>query len=218
MVTVATANGLFIMTRFPEPGCTKTRLIPALGADGAAQLQRQMTEYLLARFQPLRPVCQLRLEVHFAGGSARQMAQWLGDRVHLRPQAAGNLGQRISHAFEQGFATGLERILMVGSDCPGIGKDQIVRSLDQLDRHDLVIGPAEDGGYYLIGLKAPQPELFEAISWGQSCVFAETMAIAERRRLSVALLDPLPDIDRPEDLPLWEAYSGSASSRPQVRL
>lgn len=205
MATVTTANGLFIMTRFPEAGRTKTRLIPALGAEGAAQLQRQMTEYLLTRFQRLRHSCQLRLEVHFTGGSAAQMTHWLGDHVRLKPQCPGHLGQRLSHAFEQGFGIGLERILMVGSDCPGIGKTQIVQALNRLDTHDVVLGPAEDGGYYLVGLKAPQPELFERISWGQSCVLDQTVAIAARHDLSVSLLSPLPDIDRPEDLHLWEA-------------
>lgn len=210
MITVTPANGLFVMTRFPEPGRTKTRLIPALGAEGAAQLQRQMTEYLLNRFQNLRPSCQLAVEVHFAGGSPEQMISWLGRQVLLRPQCSGNLGQRLIYAFEQGFAAGLERILVVGSDCPGIGEAQLAQALTQLNSHDVVLGPAEDGGYYLIGLKGPQPKLFESISWGQSCVLDQTVAIAVRRNLSVSLLTSLPDIDRPEDLHLWEATRQAA--------
>ncbi|PSN17099.1 hypothetical protein C7271_19495 [filamentous cyanobacterium CCP5] len=207
-----TVAGLFLMTRFPEAGRTKTRLIPALGDEGAAQIQRQMTEYLVARFQRLRHSCQLGLEVHFAGGSLDQMVHWLGDRVCLIPQCSGHLGQRLHHAFEQGFIAGHRRILMVGSDCPGIGEAHISRALTQLDSHDVVLGPAEDGGYYLVGLKAPQPRLFESISWGQSCVLEETMAIATRHDLSVSLLDSLPDVDRPEDLPVWEAACRGAST------
>jgi len=197
-----------MVTRFPEPGRTKTRLIPALGAEGAAQLQRQMTQYLLTR---LRQVChrhQVTLEIHFTGGTLAQMLDWLGHQILLKPQCDGDLGQRLGYIFEQGFATGLNRILVIGSDCPGIGDGEVSQALTQLETHDLVLGPAEDGGYYLIGLRTPQPQLFEAISWGQSCVLQETIAIATAHRLSLSLLRPLPDIDRPEDLKLWESYSG----------
>lgn len=215
----ATSNaGLFMVTRFPQPGRTKTRLIPVLGPEGAAQLQRQMTEYLLERFQRVCRVHRLVLEVHFTGGTSTQMLNWLGSHVSLKPQCQGDLGQRLSHAFERGFAAGLRRVLMVGSDCPGIGNQQILQALTQLETHDVVLGPAEDGGYYLIGLKAPQPRLFESISWGQSCVLQQTIAIATRHRLSVSLLDPMSDIDRPEDLPLWAAYADDLSSSPHARL
>ncbi len=217
-MAVTTKAGLFMVTRFPQPGRTKTRLIPALGPEGAAQFQRQMTEHLLKRFQRVCCHHQLTLEVHFTGGTPAQMLNWLGHQVVLRPQCEGDLGRRLSYAFEQGFAAGLRRVLMVGSDCPGIDNRQIAKALTQLETHDVVLGPAEDGGYYLVGLKKPQPKLFEAISWGQSCVLRQTLAIANRHNLLVSLLNPLPDIDRPEDLPLWSAYSGESSSSPQVRL
>lgn len=210
--------GLMMLTRFPRPGGTKTRLIPALGAEGAAQLQRQMTEHLVRRF---RQVCRRRslaLEVHFADGTLAQMQDWLGPHVCLKPQCEGNLGQRLNHAFEQGFAAGMQRILMVGSDCPGIGEAQVAQALSLLAHHDIVLGPAEDGGYYLIGLNAPKPMLFEAISWGQSCVLRQTIAIAAYHHLSVSLLNVLPDVDRPEDLAVWAAYSVDSSNSPQVRL
>ncbi|MGP1384389.1 MAG: TIGR04282 family arsenosugar biosynthesis glycosyltransferase [Thainema sp.] len=213
-----TEAGLFMVTRFPQPGRAKTRLIPVLGPEGAAQFQRQMTEYLLARFQRVCRNHQLALEVHFADGTLTQMADWLGSQVSLQPQCDGDLGRKLNYAFERGFASGLRRVLMVGSDCPGIGGWQITQALTQLNSHDVVLGPAEDGGYYLVGLKTPQPKLFETISWGKSCVLQQTLAIANRHRLSVALLNPLPDIDRPEDLPLWTAYSGASSSSPQMRL
>lgn len=210
--------GLFMVTRFPQPGRTKTRLISALGPEGAAQLQRQMTEHLLQRFQQVCRRQRLALEVHFTGGSHRQMLNWLGAHISLKPQCDGDLGRRLSYAFERGFAAGLRRVLMVGSDCPGIGSRHIAQALTQLEMHDVVLGPAEDGGYYLVGLKAPQPRLFETISWGQSCVLQQTLAIATRHHLSTALLNPLPDIDRPEDLHLWAAYADGLSSSPQVRL
>lgn len=212
-----TRQALFMVTRFPRPGRTKTRLIPALGAEGAAQLQRQMTEHLLQKFQPLCHRQGLTFEVHFAGGSTAQMLQWLGPQVNLKPQCQGDLGRRLSHVFDQGFAAGLERILVVGSDCPAIEAAQILQALERLNSHDVVLGPAEDGGYYLVGLRAAQPALFQGVHWGQDCVLHQTVAIAARRRLAVGLLPPLPDIDRPEDLPLWRGYDRDSSSRPQMR-
>jgi hypothetical protein len=206
-IVATAAAGLFLVTRFPQPGRTKTRLIPVLGAEGAANLQRQMTEHLLHRLQPYCRHHGLRLEIHFAGGTTAQMLAWLGTQIRLSPQCEGTLGQRLNHAFERGFATGLRRIFMIASDCPGISEREISEAAKQLDTHDVVLGPAEDGGYYLIGLKAPQPQLFETISWGQSCVLQQTIAQATQAQLTVSLLNPLPDIDRPEDLPLWAPYA-----------
>ncbi|MDB9529144.1 TIGR04282 family arsenosugar biosynthesis glycosyltransferase [Oscillatoria sp. CS-180] len=210
-------TGLFMMTRFPQPGYTKTRMIPALGPEGAAWLQQRMTEHLLQRFVGLHHHRELSFEVHFTGATSTQMLDWLGHQVVLKAQCEGNLGQRLSYAFEQGFADGLSRILVMGSDCPSLGEAHIFQALKLLNTRDVVLGPAEDGGYYLIGLKAPQPELFEGITWGQSCVLEQTLAIANRYCLSTSLLKSLPDIDRPEDLPLWIRYLEESSSRPQVR-
>jgi rSAM/selenodomain-associated transferase 1 len=219
MTTIApTVATLIMVTRFPQPGRTKTRLIPALGAAGAAQLQRCMTELLVARLRGICDRASLALEVHFADASLDQMHDWLGDRVTFKPQSAGHLGERLHSAFLQRFREREQPILMVGSDCPDLGEGHITQSLTALNHHDVVLGPAHDGGYYLIGLKQAQPRLFENISWGQSCVLAETIAIAADEGLSVALLEPLCDIDRPEDLHLWQAYSGDANSIPQVRL
>lgn len=217
-INATAESGLCMVTRYPQPGQTKTRLIPALGPHGAAQLQQQMTEHLIARFQAVCDRHQLALEVHFAGGSEAQMQNWLGPQISFCPQREGNLGDRLNHVFERGFAQRRQRLLVTGSDCPGVGERQIVRALAQLKQHDVVLGPAEDGGYYLIGLKAPQPSLFESIHWGQSCVLRQTIAIATAQRLSVGLLQPLPDIDRPEDLPRFAAYWEDANKKPQVRL
>lgn len=219
MNTAKTAKaGLLMMTRFPEPGRTKTRLIPALGPAGAAELQRQMTEYLWQHFQKICSRSRLFFEIHYTGGSLAQMLAWLGPQVTLKPQCEGNLGQRLNAALVQGFAKGLNRILVVGSDCPGIGEAHILRALAALETQDVVLGPAEDGGYYLLGLNRPQPQLFENIHWGENCVLEQTIAIATQHQLSVQLLNPLPDIDRPEDLPLWLPYCEDFSKRPQVLL
>ncbi|MBD0337160.1 MAG: TIGR04282 family arsenosugar biosynthesis glycosyltransferase, partial [Cyanobacteria bacterium Co-bin13] len=167
-----------LLTRYPQPGRTKTRLIPHLGAEGAAQLQRSMTEYLTRRGLELGRQHRLSFEVHFTGSSLHQIRNWLGHEPTYRPQCEGDLGQRLAFAFHQGFAAGQARLLAIGSDCPAIGESQITSALRLLQHHDLVLGPALDGGYYLIGLRQSIPALFEGISWGSERVLEETVAIA----------------------------------------
>lgn len=204
-------DGLYLFTRFPLPGQTKTRLIPALGAVGAADLQRQMTEHLLRRFQGFCPERSLSLDVHFTGGTYEQMSGWLGDEAKLTHQCEGTLGERLTFALQSGFAAGLERIVIVGSDCPDVTEDHIDQAMTLLQSQDVVLGPAVDGGYYLVGLSGLYPALFENIPWSTKRVLETTLEIAHRCGLSVALLNWLSDVDRPEDLPLWNdrksAYS-----------
>lgn len=190
--------GLLLFTRFPAPGHTKTRLIPALGAAGAANLQRQMTESLIDRLGGVLAV--LSLQVYFTGGTLGQMQDWLGHERSLLPQGEGDLGERLRRAFQQGFASGLQHVVVVGSDCPLLGVPQVMAAFAKLRTHDVVIGPATDGGYYLMGLSSLRAPLFEQIPWGSDRVFEMTRAIALQHNLSVALLETLSDIDRPEDL------------------
>ena len=197
-------NRLILFTRYPEPGRTKTRLIPHLGAEGAAALQRQMTEYVLTQVLAMTSQLPLSAEVRFAGGNVTKMKAWLGRGLVYQPQGEGDLGDRIVRAFQQGFQAGMERIVVIGSDCPGIKPQQMIQAFNHLQQDDLVLGPAEDGGYYLIGLRQAQPALFQNIAWSTADVFQQTNAIAQQLRLSIAYLDRLSDVDRPEDLPVWE--------------
>ncbi len=196
--------GLLLFTRYPEPGRTKTRLIPHLGPEGAAALQRAMTEHVLGKVTAAAQQLPLAIEVHFAGGTEAQMQDWLGDRATYCPQGEGDLGARLGAAFKQNFAVGRAGAIAIGSDCPALGTAHLAAALKALQSADVVLGPATDGGYYLVGLRQPQPALFEAIAWGTGQVLAQTLAAATSHGLAVELLIPLTDIDRPEDLPQWE--------------
>ncbi|MGB3311681.1 MAG: TIGR04282 family arsenosugar biosynthesis glycosyltransferase [Nodosilinea sp.] len=197
--------GLMLFTRFPESGRTKTRLIPHLGPAGAAALQRQMTEHVLAQLQDAAQRLPLAVEVHFAGGSQEQMQAWLGHAVDYYPQAEGGLGDRLTAAFIHNIGLGRPGVIAIGSDCPALGVDHLAATLAALHQVDVVLGPATDGGYYLIGLRQLEPALFQDIAWGSDQVLAQTLAAATAKGLTVELLAPLTDIDRPEDLPQWEA-------------
>ncbi|MFQ4138079.1 TIGR04282 family arsenosugar biosynthesis glycosyltransferase [Nodosilinea sp. PGN35] len=196
--------GLLMFTRYPEPGRTKTRLIPHLGAAGAATLQRQMAEHVLHQVTAAAQALPLAVEVHFAGGSVAQMQQWLGDTVTYRAQSSGDLGDRLVAAFRQSFELGRPGAIAVGSDCPALGAHHLEAALQALERGAVALGPATDGGYYLIGLRQLEPALFETIAWGTERVLEQTLAAATARGLAVELLPPLTDIDTPADLPQWE--------------
>ncbi|MDA0269192.1 MAG: TIGR04282 family arsenosugar biosynthesis glycosyltransferase [Cyanobacteria bacterium] len=202
-MTSPAKDHLILFTRYPVVGKTKTRLIPYLGAEKAADLQRQMTEYIVGTLHPLRSRGRLSMAVHFTGGSLGEMQGWLGPQLTYRPQRGPGLGQRLHHAFEQGFWADFERIVVIGSDCPAISAHHLEQAFHQLKNHDLVLGPAQDGGYYLVGLSRGCGELFQNIAWGTEQVFAQTVAIAAQLNLSMATLEMLQDVDRLEDLPTF---------------
>jgi rSAM/selenodomain-associated transferase 1 len=191
---------LIIFTRYPEPGKTKTRLIPALGAEGAATLQRQMTEHTLDQVKELQAKRLVSVEVYFVGGNQQLMQSWLGTSVIYRQQGDGDLGRRMAIAFQTALEAGKQRVVVIGTDCPDLKAQLMVKAFHALEQHDLVLGPAQDGGYYLIGLCRLIPELFTGISWSTAEVLQQTMSIAQRLELAVAYLPMLSDVDRPEDL------------------
>ena len=199
---------LIIFTRYPEPGKTKTRLIPALGTEGAANLQRQMTEHTLSQVKQLQKTSAISCEVRFAGGHLQLMQEWLGYDIAYQPQGEGDLGSRMAQSFYNAFQSGAEKVLTIGTDCPDVNAQILAEAFKQLQQCDLVLGPAVDGGYYLIGLQRSVPELFINIDWGTSQVLQQTIDTAQTLNLLVNYLPLLADIDRPEDLPIWEKLLG----------
>lgn len=200
-----TTERLIVFSRYPTPGKTKTRLIPELGPAGAANLQRELTEHTLQWCRELQKEAGTEILLHYCGASRGQFKRWLGDDIRFKPQQGCGLGERLLHAFGNAFDEGARRVLAVGIDCPGLTSALSRQALDALESHDVVLGPATDGGYYLIGLRRPVPALFAGIDWGSEKVFEQTEAIAQQLQLRIAKLDPLGDIDEPDDLELWES-------------
>ena len=195
---------LIIFTRYPEPGKTKTRLIPALGTVGAANLQREMTEHTIFQVQELQKVIAISVEVRFAGGDLQLMQDWLGLDLIYQSQGEGDLGSRMARSLFEAFQSDATKVIIIGTDCPGVNAHILETAFEKLHTFDLVLGPAIDGGYYLIGLRQPIPELFVNIEWGTAQVFQKTLDIAQKLNLSYVSLSPLADVDRQEDLPIWE--------------
>jgi rSAM/selenodomain-associated transferase 2/rSAM/selenodomain-associated transferase 1 len=165
------------------------------------------------------------LEVHVSGAGARETQRWLGRSVTVRQQAGGGLGDRLAAAAAGAIADGAPAVVLVGSDAPGVGGAHVREALDGLAGADVVLGPALDGGYYLVALSSDSsaralPALFgPRIPWGTGTVLERTLAAARASGLTVRLLEPLADIDRPEDLAVWESLlAGVERSRLDPRL
>ncbi len=183
---------LVLFTRFPTPGMAKTRLIEAIGAEGAAAVHKKLTERtvkIIAAFAGA--------EVHITGADEALFQEWLGDGLALVPQAEGGLSERLLGALEPA------PVLFFGADTPDLSTVHVAAALEALSSHDVVIGPAEDGGYYLIGVNQPHRFLFTDMPWSSDQVLPETLRRCEANGLSVALLETLSDCDLPEDLVRW---------------
>jgi len=205
---------VIVFTRYPEPGKAKTRLIPSLGPEGAAKLQREMTEHVLVRVRQLKSYRPVMIEVRHEGGDESLMREWLGPDLSYNPQGPGDLGERMAHAFREAFQTGMDRVVLTGTDCPGITGGLLQEAFESLMDTDVVLGPANDGGYYLIGLRQNVPRLFVEIPWGTEEVLQRTRWVVDGLRLSLRLLRVLDDIDRPEDLPVWREASEDGLTSP----
>lgn len=199
-------NYLIVFTRYPEVGTTKTRIIPVIGAKKAASLQQKMTEHTIDTVKLLSNQFPVKIMVFYTGGDLNLMKNWLGNQYNYVNQGSGDLGERLKIAFQRVFEQTTGKVLIIGTDCPDITSTILKQGFDALKDHDLVLGPATDGGYYLIGIKSLIPELFQGISWGTETVLAETVKIGIQLGLNTAFLPELADIDRPEDLPVWQKY------------
>ena len=153
---------LVIFTRYPEPGKVKTRLISALGQEGASNLHKTMSEHTLRWAKSLSRSDPKLLEIRFDGGTSRLMEQWLGGGMSYIPQGDGDLGERMVRVFRENFVQKKKQIIIVGTDCPQLNAFHAKIAFDALKSHDLVLCPTIDGGYCLIGLRRMVPELFES--------------------------------------------------------
>lgn len=188
-----------VFARAPVAGAVKTRLIPRLGAAGALGLHRQLVESTLFRARDAA-LGEVTLWIAGDAGHPEVQACVKRQRVKLAPQQGDDLGARMHAALSATLAAQPGRgCLLIGTDCPALSSQHLQRAAQLLATHDVVLGPAHDGGYVLIGLNAPRPALFEGIAWGSDAVLAATRARIDATGLRSAELDPLPDLDTADD-------------------
>ncbi|MGH7548357.1 MAG: TIGR04282 family arsenosugar biosynthesis glycosyltransferase [Gemmatimonadales bacterium] len=192
------ALGIFV--KAPIPGRVKTRLAEEIGAVAAAELYRRLGRQVVAAARGRGS--SHHTTVWFTPAAEEAVVrEWLEGvaRVELRAQTGESLGDRLSNAFAHEFAEGAGRAVIIGSDCPGVDRRLVAEAFGALNEDDVVLGPALDGGYYLIGLSRPEPALFRDISWSTARVADQTRARAHALGLSCHLLRPLRDVDTLED-------------------
>lgn len=190
---------LIVFARAPRPGRVKSRLVSALGAAGAARLHATLLARTVATARAAR--CGT-VELHCAPHSGHPLFRSLARRhgIRLRAQAGGDLGARMRLAMEQALRQ-TEAVVLIGSDCPALRSADLRAAFAALRAGaDVVLAPAEDGGYPLIGLRRVSAGLFDRMPWGGPAVLGETRARAAGLGWSVTLLRPLWDVDRPRDV------------------
>ena len=194
---------LIQFARSPVRGGVKTRLVPALGEQGACDLHITLVRHTCRQLldAALGPV-----EIWVSGDNQHPLfadCLTLG-ASGLREQQGEDLGERMYRALQDGLRR-FRRVLLVGSDCPALDPDYLKSAADTLDDVPVVFGPALDGGYVLVGARDIDRELFRGIAWGGPSVLASTLQRADALGCAVATLNSRPDIDRPEDLRHWQA-------------
>jgi len=202
---------ILIFTKYPLPGQCKTRLIPALGAEKAADLQREMTRTIVDTVESYIQGQPTALEIYHEGGSRTSMRSWLGGEHIYKRQSRGDLGQRM-HAAIAGHLGCYQSVILIGSDCPSVSGAHLAAGFTALKQGDIVVGPAHDGGYYLIGIgKSISAEalasVFTDIPWGGPEVLERTLERIARLKLNCHLLPKLHDIYTPDDLKYLHNHS-----------
>jgi rSAM/selenodomain-associated transferase 1 len=208
MSTALPAAHLIVFAREPELGRVKTRLAAGIGAEAALAVYRELLALTAAAVTAAQVPATVWLAEAPAGSDpAQTRPEWPGLPWRVQP-AAGVLGERMAQAFDEAFAAGAGRVVIIGTDCPGLSAELLRQAFDQLLSHELVVGPADDGGYYLLGMNKLQPELFADKAWSTASVLPDTLADAARLGLRVAQLPTLHDVDSAQDLATWRGHPG----------
>ncbi len=190
---------LLLFVKSPIKGQVKTRLAAEIGEDFTVGLYKRFVEDLISLVENL----DVHLELCFYPPHTRlNFSEWLGEQYCYTPQVGDNLGERLKNAFDNAFEEGFSNVVAIGSDSPDLPVHYLIESFEALPAHDAVIGPANDGGYYLIGFSKEGfiPEVFDNISWSTDSVFEQTISILKRHGRTVYLLPSWHDVDTIADL------------------
>jgi len=188
-----TSNALAIFVKNLIEGHVKTRLAATLGNEKAMDIYKQLLQkvhHTVQSFEADKIVFYSEFIEHDI---------WENNLFKKKIQGGNDLGQRMKNAFKSSFKTGYSKMLIIGSDCPDIDGTILKNAFVNLDDFDIVIGPAKDGGYYLLGMKKEHPCLFQNIEWGTDVVLQQTIDLCDRNQLSYFLLPELSDIDEEKD-------------------
>jgi hypothetical protein len=188
---------LIIFAKEPKKGKVKTRLSSYLSQEGSLMLYKELLKNTVELARKVN--CSKKIIAYESNGKDPSFLKKIAPDFEFHKQKGKDIGARMFNAFKAIFTSNTKAVI-IGSDSPNLPKSYINKAFNQLSKHDLVLGPAFDGGYYLIGLKRPCQELFVDIEWSSSSVFKKTFKKAKKLNKKLAIINFWYDIDRPEDL------------------
>ena len=191
-------RALGIFARAPIPGRVKRRLAEDVGPSTAAEVYWQVGRRVVTNVAGSGYRSIIWFTPPTEGSFVREWLDGLG-RVELRPQGGGGLGERLVQAFARHFADGAQRAVIVGTDCPGVERRHVTAAFAALDAHDVVLGPTQAGGVYLIGLREPRPALLRGVLWSSAAVQAQLRARVAHAHLTPHMLRPLREVETLQD-------------------
>lgn len=190
---------LIIFVKNPIPGKTKTRLAASVGHEKALKMYQQLLDYTEEQTAALPATKKLL----FYSEAIVTDDGWSKDVFDKRVQSGPDLGSRMQNALQAAFQEGATQVIIIGSDCPGVTTDLLKSAQEKLEQHEVVLGPATDGGYYLLGMNAFYPSLLQGIAWSTESVATQTRQQAIAAGLTLGELTTLSDVDYLED---WQHY------------
>jgi len=212
-------TAIIVFTRFPVEGKVKTRLAKNMGNKFAVSFFKACAEHT---FMELLKVKETGPELFLfcsEENEIEQVMKWAGNNFKYYAQQGSNLGIKMYNAFSTVFKEGYKKIIIIGTDAPDVSMNIIQSAISVLDNYSVVIGPAYDGGYYLLGFKSKLIDLFSGIEWSTDSVFDNTIEKLNNSKINYFLLDQLTDIDTLEDLQYWlKQYKGDAAHPIKVFL
>ena len=195
-------NAIIIFVRNPELGKVKTRLAKEIGDERALQVYRKLLQHTHS--------CVSAIECDRFVYYAEQITTddlWKNDMYYKKVQQGNDLGERMMLAFSELFQHGYSKIIIIGSDCPGLSSAILKDAFNKLNEADIVLGPSTDAGYYLLGMKIVHPQLFQHIQWSTDTVLKDTQKIISSINKSATLLPELTDIDEAKDLQHFHLFN-----------
>ena len=192
-------NTLIIFIKYPEAGKVKTRLAKDIGDTEASEIYSQMTKKIID--ESIDTENYSTIIFYDPPDKEYEVKNWIEKKeLQYIPQQGDSLGEKISSAFNEVYSLGADNTVIIGSDCIDVNKEIINEAMEALENVDIVLGPAEDGGYYLLGLNKYTPEIFQDIQWSTEQVLEQTIERINNKCLKYELLKTLKDVDTVDDL------------------
>lgn len=210
-------NAVIVFAKYPEKGKVKTRLAETAGEEFATDFYKLCAAHTFNELEKLRPSGTRVYLFYSAESREEEIRSWIKSDFIFRPQSGNDLGEKMFNAFNEVFNDGACNAVIIGTDLPDISASIVQQAFSELEYHHAVIGPSSDGGYYLLGLKAVNENIFRNIKWSSAGVFERTTENLKELRWNFKTLTELTDIDTENDLRKWAAAEGAPGLSEKIR-